>query len=148
MEKNPDDEEIEADINETVALIKEAYLVFNQVLAGGSLLDKSKATSMMNILGERLKDQIEEYDEAHEVPTKVLMDYTKDTDNESIKELQQKVGDIESVMKETEKLLEKNRPAKKKAKRKKSSGLKRKMKGMKIRRFKSKRTKAKKSGEE
>lgn len=115
------------DPEEMLQMIKETYQNFNAVLKECSESEKFAAIVKINLLNQTFKNYMTAIDETHQIPTKMLMEeFDKNAEVPVIKDLYGKIAEVEKVMGETKKLMDKHSPVMGRAKVKKGrSGMRR-----------------------
>jgi hypothetical protein len=120
MGKNRERVERVADPEDILKMIKEAYVDFNKVLKECNESEKFAAIIKINLLNETFKNYMAAIDSSHKIPTKMLVEeLDKSTSIPAVKDLYEKIGEVEKVMEEANQLMIKHSPIKGRSKVKK-----------------------------
>ncbi|MCH9617369.1 MAG: hypothetical protein SP4CHLAM5_09650 [Chlamydiia bacterium] len=128
MGKNRERVEGAVGSEEIMKMIKEVYQDFNKVLKECNDSEKFSAIIKINLLNETFKNYMEALDGSQKIPTKMLLEeLDKNTNVPAVKELYEKIGEVEKVMDEANQLMIKHSPVKVRAKVDKSRSKMRRM---------------------
>lgn len=128
-------EPFEMDPKELFKQFKEVYHEFNQVLKNGDAGERFSAVVKMDLLSKTLKEFVDVYNENHDIPIEMIIEAFGSNKDEAseLKEFDANAKEVEQVLSETKKLMDKFSPIR--TKRKGDRGR------LKIRRFSKKKIK-------